>query len=66
MPEYQFLKRECRKCGRKILVEIILIGASHNADILVICAECLTISPGYREQHPTEAAEIEAWAKTNG
>jgi hypothetical protein len=38
--KYEYHKLKCSKCGRKILVEIGLIGVGHNAIVSVTCAEC--------------------------
>ncbi len=33
--------RACRICGRKMLVEDVLIGVTHTAETLVHCWDCL-------------------------
>jgi DNA-directed RNA polymerase subunit RPC12/RpoP len=38
--KYEYHKLKCSSCGRKILVEIGLIGVSHNAMVSVTCADC--------------------------
>jgi hypothetical protein len=30
------------KCGRQVLVEIILVGVSHNVKVIITCWECLS------------------------
>lgn len=32
---------KCEVCGRKFLVERIMVGVNHTAEILVTCLECL-------------------------
>jgi hypothetical protein len=62
--EYEHHKTKCGKCERKILVEILLIGVSHNANVTVICRDCLKdkgINPKFKEEHPEEAKDIEEW-----
>jgi hypothetical protein len=34
----------CHKCGRKILVEMGLIGVPHHTGVSVTCGECLVLS----------------------
>jgi hypothetical protein len=55
---------ECRKCHRKILVEVGLFGVDHTGVISVICADCLRqngLSPSFRRKFRSEAEEIEKW-----
>ncbi len=60
--DYMHHKLTCKKCGRKILVEIILMGTSHNAGVLVTCAECLgKLDEKFCKEHPEEAESIKAW-----
>lgn len=58
-------KVKCSGCGRKILVEIFLIGVSHNASVSATCADCLNIHPDYKAKNPEEAKAIEEWQKND-
>lgn len=62
---YSYRKCACRKCGRKILVEILLVGTSHNADIIATCAECLKLplDEKFAGEHPEAAKDITAWVE---
>ena len=51
----------CNKCGRKILVEIVLFGVNHNASVRATCAECLTLNEEYCAEHSEECEEIKEW-----
>jgi len=60
---YMYYKCRC-KCGRKILVEIGLVGVSHNASVSATCGEC--VGPVYEEfesAQPKAATDIEEWIK---
>lgn len=62
--EYTYYKKKCSKCGRKILVEIVLIGTNHNADIIATCAECLkkeSLPKEFVSERPEIAKDIEEW-----
>jgi hypothetical protein len=62
------IKLKCSKCGRKILVEIGLIGVSHNAMVNVTCAECLKkggLSDDFKKRFVEVAADIEKWLEEN-
>jgi len=57
----------CRKCQRKIIVEVGLLGVDHTSMISVICAECLRqdgLSKSFRRKHPEESREMEEWIKS--
>ncbi|MCJ7424367.1 hypothetical protein MUP01_08905 [Candidatus Bathyarchaeota archaeon] len=57
----------CRKCQRKILVEVGLLGVDHTSVISVICGECLKqdgLSKSFRRKHPEESREMEDWIKS--
>lgn len=68
--EYAYYKMVCQTCGRKILVEVLLIGTNHNASIVASCAECLQKRKDFpafkkfKKQHPQEAKDILAWAES--
>jgi len=34
---------ECRKCGRRLLVERVLMGTDHTLSLNIICWDCLDI-----------------------
>lgn len=51
----------CNKCGRKILVEMALIGSQHHVGLTATCGECLMISEELRNEHPQIAAKIDRW-----
>lgn len=56
---YEAHKLVCSTCGKKILVEIHLIGVSHNASVSASCAECIgEPSPKFVADHPNEAKAI--------
>lgn len=61
--ESAYYKCQCKKCGRKILVEIGLIGTPHNTEPVVTCAACLVIASQYKEKFPAQAQDIEDWQK---
>jgi len=52
----------CRKCGRKILVEILLTGVSHNGQVGAICGACLEVSEPFSQNHPDIARRLREWA----
>ena len=51
----------CRKCGRKILIEMVFFGVQHNGEPIVTCANCIAISKSFAEQFPEQAKIFEAW-----
>lgn len=61
---YAYYKLRCRKCGRKILVEVSLTGTDHNADVMVNCAECLKehgVDEKFKRKYPKIAEDIQSW-----
>lgn len=52
---------ECRKCGRKIIVEMGLIGTQHHVGTGVTCADCLEINDKFKQEFPEIAQRIENW-----
>lgn len=54
----------CFVCGRKILLESVINGTSHNVSETVTCAECLHINKEFGEKHPEIVAQIEEWSKS--
>lgn len=54
----------CRKCGRRILVEIVLCGVSHNTSITATCAQCIgTVNEEFKARHPEAAQKIEEFIR---
>jgi len=51
----------CNKCGRKILVEMALIGAQHHVGLTATCGECLMLPEQLRKEYPRIAAKIDRW-----
>lgn len=50
---------KCNKCGKKILVEILLFGVSHNLDVIATCGSCMKISDNIKEKYPEVSKKIE-------
>ena len=61
--DYDYKMTACRKCGRRILIEMGLVGVPHHSWIMATCAECLPVplADGFRKRRPEAAAEIEKW-----
>lgn len=51
----------CHRCGRKILVEMGLIGVPHHTGVSVTCGECLVLSEQFRKEQPEILSKIEGW-----
>jgi len=51
----------CRKCGRKILVEMGMIGSTHHFGVSATCGECLVLSEQIRKEQPEIVSKIERW-----
>jgi hypothetical protein len=51
----------CQKCGKKILVEVVLMGTNHNTAIQATCLDCLKLSEEFRSLHPKVADQIDHW-----
>lgn len=63
-PGYEHHKEKCSQCGRRILVQIVLDGSSHNMNVSVVCAECLKkigVNGEFKKERPEEAKDIEEW-----
>lgn len=61
---YHYNKCVCSKCGRKILVEKILIGVSHTTHTQAMCLDCLIekgVDEDFKEKHPEAAKDMEEW-----
>ena len=57
---------KCGICGKKILVQILLMGTNHNACVSTTCGSCLKengINAQYKKKDPEEAQKIEAWVE---
>ena len=52
---------KCDICGRKIYVSMGLIGTPHHFGVAAMCAECLQIEDGFKQQYPDIAKQIEDW-----
>ena len=61
--DYAYATTACQKCGRRILVEMGLIGVPHHSWIMVTCAECIQVplAEAFRERRSEAAAEIGKW-----
>ena len=65
---YEYHKEKCPQCGRRILVQIILNGTSHNVSVSVVCSECLEkigVGEEFKKERPEEAKDIESWLAVN-
>ena len=65
---YTYAKCECQQCGKKILVERVLIGSDHTSDVLVTCLDCLMkkgLNENYKKMNPNFAKDIEDWYNTS-
>ena len=51
----------CHKCGRKMVVEMALIGVPHHLGVTVTCGDCLVVTEQFRKEHPEVASQIERW-----
>ena len=61
---YEYHKLTCSHCNRKILVEIMLDGTSHNMGVQATCADCLGqkgLGTEFKAENPTAASDIEHW-----
>ena len=64
MEEYSYTQCECPICGRKILVERILVGVSHTTVIYATCLDCVVkrgFMLGYEEEHPDAVKDLTEW-----
>lgn len=65
---YNYDKKECPYCGRKILVESIRIGTNHTSSVAVMCLECLMkngINEDFEKISSEIAKDIEDWHSTS-
>lgn len=62
--EYTCRFAKCKGCGKEFLVESVLFGIDHTADIVVTCKDCLKetgIHENFVKEHPEEAKTITKW-----
>jgi hypothetical protein len=53
----------CHKCGRKVLVEMGLIGVPHHVGLSVTCGECIVPTEQMRKEHPEIVSKVENWLR---
>lgn len=59
--DYGHHKLACKKCGRKILVEIVM-GTNYSVIVIATCAECLgVLDETFCKERPEEAKSIQLW-----
>jgi hypothetical protein len=51
----------CQKCGRKLVVELALIGVPHHVGVYVTCGNCLVLPGQFRKEQPAISAKIDGW-----
>jgi len=56
---------KCTKCGRKIAMQVGLIGTVHHVQPSVTCGECLDIDQAFATQYPEVTEQLEEWKKSN-
>ena len=58
---YEFIS--CSVCGKQFLVEQILIGINHTANIVITCKECINLSEKsvFEKEQPKAYKEIKEW-----
>lgn len=54
-------KTQCKKCKRKILVQLPLFGVPHHFDAIPVCGECLEIDDEFKKDHPAIAEDLKLW-----
>jgi hypothetical protein len=55
----------CKKCGRKILVEMAINGTIHHMGTSATCADCIEYTDDFREKNPNVVEQIEKWKNEN-
>lgn len=53
-------------CGKRIVIQILLNGTSHNLGLSIICSDCVKagkIDSKYKNENPEMAKTIEEWAR---
>ena len=63
---YAYYKSACKKCNRKILVEVILIGTNHNSVVISTCADCLELdeTSNFKKENLDAFNDIQKWSKS--
>ena len=56
----------CHKCGRKVMVQLVLFGVPHHAQVILTCAECVEPSEQMRKEHPEIVSKVENWLHDSG
>ena len=62
--EYGYDKCVCPHCGRKILVEKILVGVPHTVGVYATCLDCLMekgMNEDFIKDNPQKAKDIQRW-----
>lgn len=54
-------KTYCKKCKRKILIQLPLFGVPHHFDAIPTCAECLEINDDFKNDHIEIANDLLNW-----
>lgn len=54
-------KTNCRKCNKKIFVQLPLFGIPHHFDALAVCGECLDIDAEFKKEYPEIAEDLLKW-----
>ena len=56
---------QCKKCHKKIMIELTMIGTSHHLSPVITCAECVSLTEEFQQKHPDITQQIKDW-KENG
>jgi tRNA pseudouridine-54 N-methylase len=54
----------CHKCGRNVMVELVLIGVPHHIQVIVTCGECVEPSKQIRKEYPEIVTKVENWLRS--
>ena len=54
---------QCNKCGRKVILQNVLIGTNHTIAITCVCAECMLVDKTFAKNNPEIAQKIEDYCK---
>ena len=62
---YEFIS--CNVCGKQFLVERIMIGVNHTANMIITCKECISLTEKsvFEKEQPKAYKEIKKWKKKN-
>lgn len=52
---------QCNKCGKRIILQNILMGTNHSTAITCICAECMIVNEKFAEENPEIAKRIKEY-----